>query len=115
MNDIFDLTYNEGCILIFIVGYGGVSGYWYVHEKEWIEAGEQWLSCAIERIIDGKIHEIDSVCKHNYIAPAVCQIIAFVISIPVVIGGWVLQLTEDNLVFWRIEFGKMTKQRVTYE
>ena len=91
------------CIMIFMITYFSVSLYYYVHAEDWDKHGKEWVTCAIQHISTGRVDEVDNNCKHVP-AAAVCQMLSFCLSLPVILGGWVLQLTKSNIEFWCLRF-----------
>ena len=91
------------CILTFIVTFFIASLYWYVEENKWLSHGQGWFECAVQHILFDTMDQIENDCE-NLKAPGNLQIIAFVGTMPILIGGWVLQMTESSKNFWIVKF-----------
>ena len=95
------------CILVFVFVFFTVSLWWYIEDDKWSKHGQDWFECAVQHILTNDTDNIENNCK-NLQTPVVLQLIGFMLSMPVVLGGWALQITKDNTIFWKRQFKNLS-------
>ena len=93
---------------MFVIMYFSCSLWWYVAEDEWKKGADEYFTCAIGLISKGLIDEIEETCPH-LVQPAILSNISFFGTVFIVLGGIILQMTQENIKFWKDKYENCRK------
>ena len=72
-------------------------------DDEWNEKGAEFLSCGIQLVMTGQNNEIEGTCPRVAGPPILANTFYFS-TILILLGGIVLQFTDENVKFWKTKW-----------